>query len=508
MKMAWAAILLSAGATVACGTTSAEPGDKVRVVTTTDVLADIARVVGGADVEVTSLVPFGGDPHSYEPTPKDALAISQADVAFSNHLLLEQQSLVKMIDASGRPDLVHISVAENAEPYGARFRPLVENLDLDTIWLGLRVHGTGAHLGANRSSSIDIRAVSVDGPGDFCMYLVATLGDPEVYMCSADGIDEPDVISLPPSAHTHVNWAFTAPGLYQVGLESHLRIDDDVTMPVGGATFTFMVASDALPENTSAILDSGHTDLTTNLDTGAMYAFAGRDANGEQAEIAANKAVIIVPVHASDSVPDDPRFSFLGTPGSTIYQLPQAVLGKHVHGDIDPHLWLDVNNFKAYVSVITESLAKIAPSQSKAIQNRADVYQEQLDDLHNYVAAQVSKIPQGSRKLVTTHDAFGYLADAYGLDVVGFVVPNPSQEPSAAQVRKLSESIARQQVSAVFVEPNLIQRASVLKQIASDMDVAVCELYGDSFDDRNPTYLTIMRHNADELVRCLTADGR
>jgi ABC-type Zn uptake system ZnuABC Zn-binding protein ZnuA len=115
----------------------------------------------------------------------------------------------------------------------------------------------------------------------------------------------------------------------------------------------------------------------------------------------------------------------------------------------------------------------------------------------------LAKIPADRRQLITTHDAFGYLASAYGMKVAGFVVPNPAQEPSVDQVRKLSETIRNLKVPAVFTEPNLAQRASVLTQVARDRGVRVCSIYGDSFDQQARSYVAMMRHNADELLLCL-----
>ena len=130
-------------------------------------------------------------------------------------------------------------------------------------------------------------------------------------------------------------------------------------------------------------------------------------------------------------------------------------------------------------------------------------YLRQLNELDDYVRTTLATIPASRRQLITTHDAFGYLASAYGMTVAGFVVPNPAQEPSVEQVRKLSDTIRNLKVPAVFTEPNLAQRASVLIQVARDQGVQVCSLYGDSFDDRARTYVAMMRHNADELRRCL-----
>jgi anchored repeat ABC transporter substrate-binding protein len=256
------------------------------------------------------------------------------------------------------------------------------------------------------------------------------------------------------------------------------------------------------------VLDDGHTDLTVDLDTGELFAFASRgDVLGEQQDVGARAAVIDVPNRALETVPDDEHFRFLGTPGTRIFQLPQAVLGKHVHGEIDPHLWEDVGNAQAYVKLIRDTLVRADPANAGDYRARAEAYLRELQDLDRYVAGRIARIDRANRQLITTHDAFGYLANAYDMTVAGFVVPNPAQQPSAAQVRTLTDTIANLRVPAVFVEPNLQQRASILRQVAGDQRVRVCKLYGDAFDEAARTYVAMMRHNADELLRCL-GDGR
>ncbi len=85
-------------------------------------------------------------------------------------------------------------------------------------------------------------------------------------------------------------------------------------------------------------------------------------------------------------------------------------------------------------------------------------------------------------------------------------MPNPAAEPSARQVEQLTETIANLDVPAVFVEPNLQARASVLRQVAEDQGVAVCTLHGDALPQDAPTYIDMMRQNAAELSRCLGGD--
>ncbi|UGQ13950.1 anchored repeat ABC transporter, substrate-binding protein [Yinghuangia sp. ASG 101] len=475
--------------------------------TTTEILADLARNVGGERVHVDSIVPSGGDPHSYEPTPSDAVMVSKADVTFTNHLLLEEHALIKAIDANARQGTPNVSLAEDSEAYGAHVIPLVENIGLDVLWLGLRVKGEGHDRGATRASDIVLSATAVTGPGRLVAYLTEALGKPVVYFDSGDGLDARDATTLPPGAHTHLNWAFTQPGVYEVTLAARLRNPGAADEPaLGQATFRFAVGVDphalGLPPDTR-VLDQGHTDLAVDLDKGAMFAYADGDKPGLQADVPPEQAVLVVPNKAIQTVPDDPRFAFLGTPGSTVHQLPQAVLGKHVHGEIDPHLWQDVQNAKAYVQIIRDTLTKADPEGADAYAANTRAYLETLDRTDTEVRATIARIPVERRQLVTTHDAFGYLADAYAMTVAGFVVPNPAQEPSADDIRKLTATVKNLKVPAVFIEPNLARRALVLRQVAEDQNIRVCTLYGDAFDAKVRDYVAMMHSNANELLTCL-----
>jgi anchored repeat ABC transporter substrate-binding protein len=357
---------------------------------------------------------------------------------------------------------------------------------------------------------VRLRATRLRGPGRLVAYLTDALGAPEIYFDSGDGLGDADATTLPPAAHTHLNWAFTERGTYRLTLAAELVKEDGTREPLGApTTFTFAVGVEPHGvKNGGDVLDDGHTDLTVDLDTGELFAFASRgDVLGEQEDVDARAAVIDVPSRALETVPDDERFRFLGAPGTRIFQLPQAVLGKHVHGEIDPHLWEDVGNAQAYVKLIRDTLVRADPEHADDYRAATEAYLRELQDLDRYVAARIARIDRANRQLITTHDAFGYLANAYDMTVAGFVVPNPAQQPSAAQVRTLTDTVANLRVPAVFVEPNLQQRASVLRQVASDQGVRVCKLYGDAFDAAATTYVAMMRHNADELLRCL-GDGR
>jgi manganese/iron transport system substrate-binding protein len=169
--------------------------------------------------------------------------------------------------------------------------------------------------------------------------------------------------------------------------------------------------------------------------------------------------------------------------------------------DKNPHLWLNVQNAIAYVERIHDALVEIDPAGAEAYRANADSYLAELRTLDEEVAADIDSIPSDRRKLVTFHDAFPYLAQRYGLEVVGVVVVSPGKEPSAKDVANLVEAIAAEDVPAVFKEPQF--NARILELAADDAGVEVCTLRSAALDKKVNTYVKLMRFNAKELVRCL-----
>lgn len=481
---ALAAAVLALGALASCTSGTGAPSSApVRAVASTGILADLVSQVGGDRVATDTIVPTGGDPHSYEPTPDDARKVAGADVLVSNGLLLEERSVTKLVDSNAAADAVRVALAEQAQRHGGHLRPLTEDPGLELLWLGLAAPGTG-------SGEVRIRVTGVRGPGRFAVYLTDALGTPQIHVDSGDGLTERDALTLPVGAHTHVNWAFGAPGRYQVSLRGELPAG-----PGPEATVTFAVAD---PAGAGPVLATGHADIAVDAATGRL--FLRTDGPGR---LTPDQTVLSVPEAARTTVPTQARYRFLGAAGAPLWVLPQAVIGKHVHGETDPHLWQSVTNARAYVRAIEQALGRTDPAGRAHYRANAARYLAELDRLGRYTAARLATIPAANRRLVTTHDAFGYLAAEHGLRVVGFVVPTPGQEPSGRQVAELAATIRRLRIPAVFVEPNLAGRADVLRRVAADQRVRVCVLYGDALDQRVTTYLQLMRHNADQLADCL-----
>ncbi|MDA0173631.1 anchored repeat ABC transporter, substrate-binding protein [Solirubrobacter taibaiensis] len=478
-----------------CGVSESAGDGRLQVVTTTSLLRDMVEQVGGERVHVTSLVPDGADPHAYEPTLRDVRDVVYADVAFSNYMLLEQHSVIKTLDANLRDGVPNVSLAEDATKYAAEVIPLVENVNLDTIWLGLRARGTA---GSDRTSDVELTLTHASGPGDVFGYLTGTFGATEVYFGGTQG-----TATLPADAHTHMSWVFTRPGLYTATFAAKLRSGTTET-PLGRATFTFAVG--VQPPAGATVLDRGHADITADLDQRRVLVLYDPEGGGEHAqrEYAAEDVVIAVPSKAIAEVPAGREFRFMGRPGEQIYQLPQAVLGKHVHGEIDPHLWQNVRNVMAYAELIRDTLIGQDPRGAKRYRARTDAYLARLDVLDRHLRTTIAAIPQPRRYLVTTHDAFGYLGAAYGIQIAGFVTPNPAVEPSLADRRKLTETIRNLQVPSVFLEPGLAGRTTTLREVAEETGARLCPIYSDTLDETVGTYEAMMRFNADSLRRCLS----
>lgn len=497
------AVCLLAG----CGRPAAQDDQKFRVVTSTAILADLVRQVTGDRVEVTSLIPPGADPHTFEPTLRSVRSIVYSRLAFTNYLMLEPHAVIKTIDSSLPPGARQVSLAEDASKYGAEVIPLVENATLDTLWLGLRVHGTGQ--GTNRSSEVKLQLESVDGPGSMITWLAGTFGEPRIFFDSGRGILGPrHTATLPPDAHTHMSWAFTEPGLYRARFSATVTTPGKPDQVVPARELTVLVGSDPAQHPELAgrtVLERGHADITTDLVAGELTVRS--DASSGVRSLDLDTVVAWVPSRALTEVPAGANYRFLGRPGHQMYQLPQAVLGAHVHGEIDPHLWLSVPNTMAYIKVIRDALSRMDPVGGQGYRLRADAYLKRLGTLDTYVTEQLSQIPKGRRQLVTTHNSFSYLARDHGLQVAGFVAPNPGVEPSMMQRRKIATTLRDLRVPAVFLEPTFQKSSSVLVTVAEEVGVQVCPIYSDTLDTTVTTYEQMMRFNADSLRRCLGQDS-
>ena len=188
--------------------------------------------------------------------------------------------------------------------------------------------------------------------------------------------------------------------------------------------------------------------------------------------------------------------------------------GEHGEGhpdeaEFDPHWWHDPRNAEAAVREIERRLIAADPARAATFRRNADAYLARLAALDAGIARCIDTVPPGERKLVTDHDAFGYFAHRYGLDVVGAVIPSQTTQaqPSARDLSDLAALIARENVAAIFPESSLSSRVAdaIARQTGASAEYT---LYGDTLgpdDSDGATYLAMEAANADAVVRGLTA---
>jgi zinc/manganese transport system substrate-binding protein len=178
----------------------------------------------------------------------------------------------------------------------------------------------------------------------------------------------------------------------------------------------------------------------------------------------------------------------------------------HDHGAFDPHAWQSPVNVALYVGNIARGLSSVDPEGAAIYQANAAAYIAELDALDAEIRAAIAALPEDRRTVVTSHDAFGYLAAAYGLTFVAPQGVSTEAEASAQDVAALITQIRDAGIAAVFVE-NIADRR-LLDQIATETGAAIGgTLYSDALSGpEGPagTYLAMMRHNLSQLTAALT----
>jgi zinc/manganese transport system substrate-binding protein/manganese/iron transport system substrate-binding protein len=195
-----------------------------------------------------------------------------------------------------------------------------------------------------------------------------------------------------------------------------------------------------------------------------------------------------------------------GTGGET----PHLVLGDGipvmtVDGEENPHFWLDPTLVKQYyLPAIATMLTELDPDGKATFEANAASYGAQIDALDTELKAKVNTIPAANRKLVTFHDAFPYFAKHYGFELVGIILENVGQEPSAADLAALVEKVKAAGVTAVFSEAQFNPKLSETLAQEAGITNVVTTLYNDALGPAPAdTYLGMMRWNVDQIVPAL-----
>ncbi|MXX79860.1 MAG: zinc ABC transporter substrate-binding protein [Chloroflexi bacterium] len=165
----------------------------------------------------------------------------------------------------------------------------------------------------------------------------------------------------------------------------------------------------------------------------------------------------------------------------------------HHHGDEDPHFWFDVDLTSVAIVAIADELSHLSPEAADTFSDRLELYLAEIAEADAEAQALLAGISDSQRLLVTFHDAFGYFARRYGLEVAGFVVEGPEQGVSAEALAELIELIEHEGVETVFHEPQF--DSAILDTVADETGAKRGIIWSQPTED-NPTYIGILVGNA------------
>ncbi len=176
-------------------------------------------------------------------------------------------------------------------------------------------------------------------------------------------------------------------------------------------------------------------------------------------------------------------------------------------GDFDPHIWHDAANMVRATYNVRDALTRLDPSNSAVYFGNAEAHVQRLQDLDSWIASQVATVPAERRKLVTSHETFGYFAKRYGFQIVGAGLESffTDAQPSAGDMARLVRDIRAAGVPVVFVEN--VSDPRLMERIASEAGVRVGPaLYTDALGrsgSNGATYVDMMTYNVNSIVGAL-----
>jgi zinc/manganese transport system substrate-binding protein len=182
-----------------------------------------------------------------------------------------------------------------------------------------------------------------------------------------------------------------------------------------------------------------------------------------------------------------------------------GITPRKLGSEADPHAWQSVANAKIYVANIRDALVAADPTDAQVYRANAERYLAKLDALEREVRAAIAQIPPARRKVISTHDAFGYFAAAYGIEFIAPEGVSTESEASARDIASIITQVKSSKIPAVFLEN--ISDPRLMRRIATETGTRIGgTLYSDSLTDEKgdaPTYIDMVRHNIKVLTSAL-----
>ena len=185
-----------------------------------------------------------------------------------------------------------------------------------------------------------------------------------------------------------------------------------------------------------------------------------------------------------------------------VYVATDGITPLKVEGEIDPHAWNALPNALVYVENIANAMAAVDPANAAAYKANAAAYAAKLKALHERSLKTFGALPADQRTVVTAHDAFGYLADAYGLTFLAPVGIDTEAEPSAKELASLIDQLKERKVTALYEEN--INSHAMINQIAKETGIEVGgRLFSDALSAKGgpaTSYLAMFEYNLSALM--------
>lgn len=193
----------------------------------------------------------------------------------------------------------------------------------------------------------------------------------------------------------------------------------------------------------------------------------------------------------------------------TVFVATEGVTPVLVDGETDPHAWNALTNGVIYVQNITAAMSEALPEHADDFAANSEAYIAQLEALDAKTKAKLAELPEDRRTVVTAHDAFGYLADAYGLNFLAPVGIDTEAEPSAQELAELIGQLREEKVAALFIEN--ITSPALVQQISDETGIEIGgRLFSDALSERGgpaTSYLAMFEHNLGTLLDALGSSG-
>ena len=458
---------------VAATTQMVHADEPIPVVATFSILGNMVSEIGGEHVNVTTLVGPNGDAHVYQPTPKDARSVSEAELMFMN---------------------------------GLEFEGWLERLVKAASFDGSLVVATDG-----------IQAIAFDDNDDHDDHDDhKDHDDHDDHKDHGDHADHDD--HKDHEEHGHGNHGFEWAGVFDLEAGTYkwsfAKVGGDyadpamkmVILKAGDIEAVEEAAEDILEADASTTATGG--DVLTVSDTAYTLTFDdSKDMTIFSVEIASAGQYTFFTEHMPFEFEANEHFfkDLAAVDIEPIAQEPESGHAHHHHGAFDPHAWQSLTNAAIYIDNITAALAKADPSNAGDYYSNRAKYLSELDALSKDVASMMADIDADKRTVVTPHDAFGYFSVAYDITFEAPQGLSTESEASAGDVARLIEQIREQNISAVFIES--ISDNRLIEQIANETGASVGgTLYSDalsSSDGPASTYLDMFRHNAKTISDAL-----